>query len=89
MLDWVQSDNAGKIIQSSDIIKWLIQTPYIRFRNERLFLEAVAEHNKVIWAREARDRVDLYSRSQIELNSCSVGADFITDTFGIEDLRNE
>lgn len=86
MLDWVQTDCAGRVITSAMVIKWLIQTPYLRYRNERLFLDAVAEHNKELWAREARDRIEGYSRSQIELNSRVVG---LEGSFGPEDLGHE
>lgn len=84
MNDWISSDMAGKIIQSSDIIRWLITTPYLRFRNERLFLSAIAEHNKQIWTREARQRIEDFGRGQIELNRRVSG--LTSDTFGIEDL---
>ena len=88
MNDWISSVMAGKVIQSSDVIKWLLTTPYIKYRNERLFLSAIAEHNKQIWAREAADRIEGFSHGQIEFNRRASGFD-IPDTFGIEDLTNE
>lgn len=88
MLDWIQCDMAGKVISSSDVIKWLICTPYLKYRNERLFLSAIAEHNKSIWAAEARNRLQDFSRGQIELNRQASGFDFdLSDTFGIGDFE--
>lgn len=83
MLDWVKCDMAGKVITAEDTIKFLISSPYIRFRNERLFLDAIQEHNKVIWAREARDRIESYASGQIQLNIRSSGSDLLS----IDDLR--
>lgn len=94
MLDWVQSDMCDKVIESADIIKWIIRTPYLRYRNERLFLEAVADHNKKIWAAVAREKLDGFNRSQIELNR-AVGFDSLEvsqaefDTFNIEGFYND
>lgn len=88
MLDWVSCDMSEKVITSADLIKWLITTPYLRYRNERLFLQAVAEHNQKIWALQARERLEDYSRGQIELNRRASGFDFdLSDTFGIGDFE--
>lgn len=94
MNDWITCDMAGKIIQSSDIIKWIVTTPYLRFRNERLFLSAIAEHNKSIWAALNRERMQDWGRSQIELNRRAVGSGYALsdafgpDTFGLEDFND-
>lgn len=88
MLDWIQCDMSEKVITSADIIKWLICTPYLKYRNERLFLSAVAEHNQKIWALQACERLEDYSRGQIELNRRASGFDFdLSDTFGIGDFE--
>lgn len=72
---WVNEQNRGKIIKSSDVVAWLVTTPFLRFRNERLFLSAIQEHNQEVWAYEARQRMDGYQQGQIQLNSRCVGYD--------------
>ena len=74
LLDWVRSDMHDKIIKAEDIIEWIIRTPYVRYRNEKLFHDMIAEHNRLIYQAAIRDKIGEYGRSTIELNT-AVGFD--------------
>lgn len=75
MKDWVCRRHAGDIITTAMMIDWLLDTPYIRFRNERLWLELIKEHNQRIWALEAKNRIEGFAQGSISLSSRSVGSD--------------
>ena len=62
--DWVEHQTG--VITAEKVVRWIVKTPYIRFRNEKLFHQMIADHN----AKEYRhtDILDEYARGCIELN---------------------
>lgn len=85
---WVEEDKRGDFITPADVIQYLINSPYLRYRNEPLFRALIDDHNQKIRALELRERLDGYNHGQIELNRRASGFGS-SEYFTIEDLRDD
>lgn len=53
-------------ITADMFVRWIVRTPYLRFRNEKLVHQMLAEHNDKF--QTYTNLLDQYARGQIELN---------------------
>lgn len=62
--DYINHQNCR--ITADMFVRWIVRTPYLRFRNEKLVHQMIAEHNDKY--QTYTNLLDQYARGQIELN---------------------
>lgn len=62
--DYINHQNCR--ITADMFVRWIVRTPYLRFRNEKLVHQMLAEHNDKY--QTYTNLLDQYARGQIELN---------------------
>lgn len=63
---WVEQQKG--IITADKLIRWLITTPYLKYRNERLLHQLISEHNSEVYAEHHTDKLSEIARGYITLN---------------------
>ena len=68
-MDWV--DNKSGIVTVRSFLRWIVDTPYIKLRNDRAVWSYIEEHNQEIYKSYRFDTIDMARTSQItQASSC-------------------
>lgn len=68
--DWVNHQHG--VITSKMVVSWIVQTPYLKYRNERLFHDLINEHNAKCYNERHSSRLQEISEGLHVLNRVQI-----------------